>query len=372
LAKLRVHFDHQVFSLQNTGGNSRYLFELMCRLALIPEVDQELFLGLHQSQMPFSELAGESVRVVGRRSSIGPGTQRYVANEVLNNAYALARGRFDIYHPTHHRHLPLVRARRMVVTHHDCTAEKFPEDFRHYERASQAKAALYARADAILCISEASRQDLLHFYKVDPAKTRVVHHGLTRLERCSGAATELQDKVRREFVLYVGWRAGYKNFHGLLRSFRDSGLNQSMHLLVLGGGPMSPEHQRLIAELGLTQAVIHITDVSDGLLAEAYASARLLAYPSWSEGFGFPPLEAMSFGCPVLVCNASSLPEICGDAPFYYEKDDPDSLRDALLRAISDEEMRAAAIMRGKVVASRYSWQACADQTLAVYREVLK
>ena len=98
--------------------------------------------------------------------------------------------------------------------------------------------------------------------------------------------------------------------------------------------------------------------------------ARLLAYPSLFEGFGLPPLEAMHLGCPVLVCNTSSLPEICGDAPFYYEKDEPESLRDTLLRAVSDEPARAAAIQRGREVASRYSWEKCASETLAVYRDV--
>lgn len=371
MATLRVHFDHQVFSLQNTGGNSRYHFELMRQLAGCDSVGQELFLGLYQTQMPFTELAGENLRIVGRRCSLGPGSRRYVVNEVLNNAHALSRGRFDIYHPTHHRHLPMVRARRMVVTHHDCTAEKFPEDFRHYERVRRAKAELYALADAIICISEASRQDLLRFYSIDPAKTRVIHHGLTRLDGRPEGDTELGKRIRREFVLYVGWRAGYKNFPGLVHAFRDSGLYQLMDLLVLGGGAMSPGHQRLISELGLSDSVIHIALATDRLLAEAYASARLLAYPSWSEGFGFPPLEAMSFGCPVLVCNASSLPEICGDAPFYYEKDKPDSLRDALLRAVSDDRARSTAIEHGNAVASRYSWQACGEQTLALYREVL-
>jgi glycosyltransferase involved in cell wall biosynthesis len=371
LDPLRVHYDHQVFSLQNTGGNSRYHFELMRQMAASPGVEQVLFLGFYQSQMPFARLAAHNVRVVGRPSSIAPGTRRYLLNEALNNAFASYQGRFDIYHPTHHRYLPMVRHRRMVVTHHDCTAEKYPADFRYHQRIRSAKEKLYARADAILCISEASRQDLLHYYGVDAAQTRVVHHGIASLPRSPGAAAELDRQVRRDYLLYVGWRAGYKNFHGLLRAFRDSRLSRSLDLVVIGGGPLSPPHQQLIAELGLRDSVVVLERTGDELLAEAYARARLLAYPSWSEGFGFPPLEAMALGCPVLACHASSLPEICGDAPFYYQKDAPDSLVEALQRAVSDDSARAKAIERGTVIASRYSWESCAEKTLAVYREVL-
>jgi glycosyltransferase involved in cell wall biosynthesis len=331
---VRIHYDHQVFSLQSTGGNTRYHFELMRHLAGHPDLEQEVFLGLTPTAMPFFDLAARSVRVVGRQTALRAGGRLYMLNEALNSAFALTRGRFDIYHPTHHRFNPLIRARRMVVTNHDCTQEKFPEEFRYNERVLRFRRALFARADAIICISEASRKDLLHFYEVDPAKTRVIHHGLTGLVRSRSTHEEFARLLCGDFLLYVGARAHYKNFHGLLHAFRDSGLNHSMDLLVLGGGPMSPEHQRLIADLGISDSVTHVAMVSDAQLAEAYATARLLAYPSWSEGFGFPPLEAMSFGCPVLVCNASSLPEICGDAPFYYEKDEPESLRDTLLRSV--------------------------------------
>ena len=77
----------------------------------------------------------------------------------------------------------------------------------------------------------------------------------------------------------------------------------------------------------------------------------------------------MSLGCPVLACHSSSVPEICGEAPFYFAPDSPDSLHDALLYAARDETARARAIERGRVVASLYSWERCAEQTLALYRE---
>jgi glycosyltransferase involved in cell wall biosynthesis len=259
----------------------------------------------------------------------------------------------------------------MVITHHDCTHEKFPAEFRYLGWVIRANQRQFARADAIICISEASRQDLLRFYDIDPGKTRVIHHGFTRLQRSPEAAAELRRQLRRDYVLYVGSRALYKNFSGLLRAFHDAGLQRTMDLVVLGGGPMSAEDEQLISDLGLAPAVVRIGRVTDALLAEAYAAARVLAYPSLSEGFGFPPLEAMYLGCPVLVCNSTSLPEICRDAPFYYEANSQESLRLALESSVSDESARAQSIARGHAVASRFTWGKCAEQTLALYRECL-
>lgn len=325
---------------------------------------------MHQSDLPFAALAGGNVRVVGHESLLGPGGPRYVVNEALGNTYAMTRGKFDIYHPTHHRYMPLVRTRKIVVTHCDCTHEKFPAEFRYLDRVLRAKRALFSRADVIICISESSRQDLLHFYDIDPAKTRVIHLGVGLLTRSPQAADEISRQIRRDYVLYVGWRASYKNFRGLLQAFHDTRLHHDLDLLVLGGLPFSAEEVALVAQLGLTQAVVIIPRGTDELLAEAYAGARLLAYPSLSEGFGLPPLEAMSLGCPVLACHASSIPEVCGDAPFYFDPGNGESMQHALLQAVENEEARQSAIARGHEIVARYSWEKCAQETLAVYRDL--
>jgi glycosyltransferase involved in cell wall biosynthesis len=402
---VRIHYDHQVFSLQNTGGNTRYHFELMRHLAAYSGVNIDLFLGCYPAenlgvchperseyvrpggrtrevegplfrdnspmggpQLPSSGNCGE-LRITAWNSNIPPGSRRYLINDVLNSAHVLRHGPFDIYHPTHHRYLPLVRARRMVATLHDCTQEKFPEEFRYNHRVLHYRKALFARADAIICISAASRQDLLRFYRVDESKIRVIHHGVTQLTEFASKEMLRGTQSARPYLLYVGSRALYKNFRALLHAFRDSGLPREFDLRLVGGGPLSPTDSRLIAELGLTQIVVHTERVDDALLAKAYSDARLLVYPSLSEGFGLPPLEAMHLGCPVLVCNTSCLPEICGDAAFYFEPNSSESLTQALRSAAYDETARTRAVWRGREVASQYSWEKCAAETLAVYRE---
>jgi glycosyltransferase involved in cell wall biosynthesis len=105
--------------------------------------------------------------------------------------------------------------------------------------------------------------------------------------------------VRREFLLYVGSRAPYKKFDGMLKAFHETRLHDLFDLLMLGGGPLMQEEMDLMAQLSVTDSIISIPIATDALLAEDYA-AKLLVYPSLWEGFGLPPLEAMAAGCPVL------------------------------------------------------------------------
>lgn len=368
---MRILYDHQVFSLQNAGGASRYHYELAQYLGTQADVHTTLLVGWNQSVHPLTKLAGPHLRVVSHWTSLGPGVPRYLLNEAMGNAAALAGGKVDIYHPTLYRRMPMVRARSVVVTHHDCVHERFPEFFPDVKKVLRAKARLYAEADGIVCVSESSRQDLLRFYPVDKAKTRVVHHGLAPLPKTGLPDSGLAEKIRRDFVLAVGMRPPYKNFNRLLEAFAASGLSGSLDLLVLGGGRLTDEERRLAEKLGVAQAVVAVPQASEALLAEAYTRARLFVYPSLCEGFGFPPLEAMGAGCPVAASRAPSLPEVCGEAPLYFDPEDVEAMRQALVRGVNDAVWREEAAFRGREVAAQYSWQRCGEQTLEFYRNCL-
>jgi len=365
---MRIYYDHQLCSLQDAGGASRYHYELMRAISRQPGVEMEIFLGMNSTVYPYRELSSANTRVTSFPGPLRRGMLRYAINEVMGNALVPFRGRFDVYHPSHYRSMPLVRYRRFVVTHHDCIYERFPV-FRYVKKALEGKKALFARADGIICISESSRQDLLQFYNIDKSRTRVIYHGLTRPVRCSKAAEELGKLVRREFLLFVGHRAYHKNFAGFLKAFRETGLHKAFDVLALGGGAPRPDELALMRDLEVAENVISVPTASDGLLGEAYAGARALVYPSLWEGFGIPPVEAMSVGCPVVACNAGAVPEVCRDAPFYFDPQDESSLGTALLRAVSDEAARARAVQRGREIASGLCWEKCGAETLAFYRE---
>jgi glycosyltransferase involved in cell wall biosynthesis len=371
MAEMKILYDHQVFSLQDAGGISRYFYELASFMGRQAGMRTRVAMGMSGSVLPFAELKDAGVAVEMWRGGGAPGKYRYLGNEILGSALALAQGKVDIYHPTLYRRMPLVRARGVVATQHDCIQERFPHLFQGVEKKIRANRNLLAQADAIICVSESTRQDLLATYPVDAAKIRVIHHGLNQLPRSAVAAAELNALMRREYLLYVGSRAAYKNFDGLLQAYRDTGLYKSLDLLVIGGGTRTHEENGLAARLEIADCLRWLPHCSDGLLGEAYAGARLFVYPSLYEGFGFPPLEAMSLDCPTLVCHTSSLPEVCRDAPFYFVSGDQASFAATLLEAVKDEEKRALAVVRGRDVAHAYSWEKCGQETLELYRACL-
>jgi glycosyltransferase involved in cell wall biosynthesis len=368
VSTLRVLYDHQVFSRQSAGGASRYFCELVRQLSHAPNVELDLLVGASASVYALRELSSASARVRAFRAPMLPGIGNYALNEALGNCLAPLLGKADVYHPTLYRIMPGVKARRVVATHHDCTYERYPRQFRYVDKVMRAKRSQYARADAIICVSEWARTELLDIYGVERSKTRVIYHGLTRLPLRAESLAQVRQIVRRDFLLYVGSRAPYKNFHGLLTAFAETGLDRAFDLLAVGGGPLSRAEQARITKLGINHCVFVAPAAADELLAGAYAAATLFVYPSLSEGFGLPPLEAMSLACPVLASRVSSIPEVCGDAPFYFDPADQGSFHRELLRAVSDEAARRQSIDRGEEVIGRYSWEKCGRETLALYR----
>ncbi len=365
---MRILYDHQVFSLQDAGGASRYHFELIRNLQGLGEVAIELLIGLNASVMPFGSLQQAQTRVFGRQTALKPGVTRYAMNELFSLAMAPLRGTVDIYHPTLYRALPWVRRRRVVVTHHDCIHERFPNLFRNAASIVKTKRKLFAQADAIICVSESSRRDLLHFYDVAETKTHVVYHGFSPLP----LPVDSRGDSGKPYLLYVGSRAGYKNFALLLEAFSLSGLAGDYALLAVGGGPFTPEEKARIESLKLDGSVTVVPRADDATLARAYRDAALFVYPSLYEGFGFPPLEAMSLGCPVLVNQTSSLPEICGDAAFYFVATaDAGELSRCLASILADDSGRAMKRELGQRRVRLYDWNRAAHQTLDVYGSVL-
>jgi glycosyltransferase involved in cell wall biosynthesis len=364
---MRILYDHQVFSLQDAGGASRYHFELIRGLQATSGLTIEALLGLNNSVLPFASLRQANTRIWGRQTPARPGLYRYAANEIFSAAIAPSRGAFDIYHPTLYRALPWVRRRRIVVTHHDCIHERFPNLFSDAASIVRAKSRLFQQADAILCVSASSRNDLLHFYRGLENKSHVIHHGFFPLPEASQPIA-----IQAPYLLYVGSRSEYKNFGLLLHAFSRSGLAGDFRLLALGGGDWREAEKEQIASLRLQDSVVLIPKADESLLSSAYQGATLFVYPSLYEGFGFPPLEAMSLGCPALVQHTSSLPEICGEAAFYFESSEPGELAQVLTKTLADTTGLTRKRALGREQVKRYDWKVTALQSLAVYDSVLR
>src|SRR5690606_21619439 len=160
-------------------------------------------------------------------------------------------------------------------------------------------------AKMVICVSEATRQAALDYYRIAPDKLRVVHHGYSPIFRPT-------HEKRQTFLLYVGSRAAHKNFMGFLSAYRA--LPHRMPLVVVGQ-PWNRAEKRAIQGL----AVQLVTDANDTTLCQLYNQAYALVYPSIDEGFGIPLLEALACGCAVIASRIPSTVEVVGDCPFYMD-----------------------------------------------------
>ena len=353
-------YDHQIFSMQTYGGVSRYWLELLRALGRSADKPVVLFTGLHFSQFPLSELNPE-VRLLGARLPFTPprGSKYLRMASGLVCRQVLKYFKPKIYHPTYYDFIESPNSCGRVVTVHDMIHEKF---YGRDHPGSIQKVRAVNHADRLICVSWATRNDLLSYYPSLEERCFVVHHGVRRL-------TTPKSDVRlpqTPFILYVGNRREYKNFACLLKALQVMPRPLQPHLLCFGGEPWSSNDLAIIAKAGLSNK-FHTLRGDDSTLTAAYCGAKMLVYPSLYEGFGLPILEAMQCGCPVVCSNSSSLPEVAGDAAMYFDPKNSEELASVIGKLLEQDSVCSELRQKGYERAAQFSWEKAAQQTLNVY-----
>jgi len=277
---------------------------------------------------------------------------------------------------------PQAGYRRSVITVHDLTFLHYPEfltpDSRRYYN-NQIRWAV-GRASAISADSAATRDDLVDLLGVDANKISVIHLGLEPQYTPAAVDGGGDDAVLkrlglpRGYVLFVGTFEPRKNVPGLLSAYAL--LRQrcpDAPPLVLAGrrGWLFENSLEKIRALGLESHVTILSELAEDDLPALYRGAGLFVLLSHYEGFGFTVLEAMGCGVPAVVANRASLPEIAGGAALLVEPDDPAGAAEAMVRGLSDSDLRADLKARGLAQAARFTWDSTARATLALYHRVL-
>jgi len=176
----------------------------------------------------------------------------------------------------------------------------------------------------------------------------------------------------RPFFLFVGSRRGYKNFKRLVMAYHASiNLLKNLDFVCFGGGSFNSEELSFFKELKIPFDCIRQVSGDDALLSQYYKNAFFFVYPSLYEGFGIPPLEAMSYGCPVACSNTSSIPEVVGDAAIMFDPYSIESMQYSLEKLFLDSNIRDSLITRGFERIKKYSWKKCAGETIEIYRKVI-
>ncbi len=289
-------------------------------------------------------------------------------------------GPADIYHGLDFVLPPLSKKTRKVVTVYDLAFLEHPETAVPSLAAYLNKVVpeAVARADVVAAISHTTKQALIKHYHAPVEKITVIPCGVgAQFQRVTDLV--LLEETRRKFDLQqpflfsVGTLEPRKNHSGLIRAFHEvQQRNKSSLMLAIAGGKgwMYEETQNVVRELKLEDRVRFLGRISERELITLYSLAEMFAFPSFFEGFGIPPLEAMACGAPVITSNTSSLPEVAGDAALLVDPHDIHAIADAIQRLAENAQLREDLRQKGYRQAQRYTWSGAAARMLAVYQRV--
>ncbi len=293
----------------------------------------------------------------------------------LGLPFELNRRAVDVFHDLAYQ-LPLFRFSgnsRRIVTIHDLAPFTFPETntcrygvyWRWMTRAS------IARADRIVAVSNFAANEIRERFGIDEARITVIHSAVSPGFR---PAVEPIGVRGRPYIMVVANFEPRKNLTGLLRAFdrlvHHRNLDLDLHVI----GSMGWKNEQVYRELKARRLADRVTfEGYVGLerMIAAYHSAELAVVPSKYEGFGFPLLEAMACGVPVVSSRASSLPEIGGDAPEYVDPEDDEAMTEAIGRVLEGSDLRREMIARGLERAAEFSWEKSAMRYIDCYRSLI-
>ncbi len=269
---------------------------------------------------------------------------------------------------------------KLVVVVYDLAWMKFPHFYPRYYlwMARTGFRRAVRRCAGILTVSESSRRDILEATGFEDRRVRVAYCGLNDRFATVPSEAEIPEvlarlKVSRPYVLAVAGDHGpKKNLENILRAMATLPPElRAVRLVNVGVPRYNVEGVRaLIAELGLSDRVLNVGRVSDVDLRSLYAGARLTAYPSLYEGFGFPILESMALGTPVVTSNVSSMPEVSGDAALLVDPHNVGELSAAIRSILSDDRLRERLREEGLVQAARFTWQNAARNVRDFFAEL--
>jgi glycosyltransferase involved in cell wall biosynthesis len=276
---------------------------------------------------------------------------------------------------------PLIQPCPSVVTVYDLSFLRFPESFRPLQRLYLRLFTGHSvrRARRVIAISHSTRRDVVRFLGKPADRVDVIYCGVDDrfrpAEPAAVAAFRRQKGLPARFLLFLGTLEPRKNLMALLQAYAQLAAAQGdpPPPLVIAGG-QGWHYQEIFAaveRLNLAGRVIFPGYVPEGEKPLWYNAAELFVYPSLFEGFGLPPLEAMACGTPVVVSDASSLPEVVGDAGVRVPPTDRDALADAMAALLGSPLARAERRAKGLEQAARFSWQEAAHQTARVYERAL-
>jgi glycosyltransferase involved in cell wall biosynthesis len=366
---IKIAYDYQAFALTPYSGISRYFYEVSKFIDQFEDCEVNIVAPLYKNQYiknsPLGIVVGREFDklqdLLGITSLINRNASKHWFHENSPNIL------HETYYNPHDLRPPNCKT---VLTVYDMIHEKFSTGMNASERkVADIKKRSIERADKIICISENTRKDLLEMVDVNPEHVAVVHLGCSLT--VSDDLVELPI-VTAPYLLYVGARGHYKNFQTLLQAFSiNDKIHNEFKLVCFGGDNFSRSEKMKISKLNIKEDKILHFKGDDRLLANLYRNAVAFVYPSLYEGFGIPPIEAMRLSCPVICSNTASIPEVVGEAGYYFDPHSSEDIISAIESVAFSEEVRNKLIKKGLQRTLEFSWQKCAKETYSIYRKLI-
>lgn len=367
---MRIGIDARLV-FYNRAGIGQYILRLIEAMAKVHTSDDEFF--VLQSRKDKNNIINHNG--FQRKSLWTPSHNRF---EQPALSFEVSRLNLDLLHSPDFIP-PFRRNCKSVITIHDLAFLLYPhfltkDSARYYGQIDQA----WRKTDHIIAVSEATKQDSIKMLGVPEKKITVIHeaanpiYGPVPKEEARYHA-QSKYKLTQDFILFVSTIEPRKNLPGLLRAYRrlrDDYKREELLVLAGSKGWLWEEVYQTVEELNLENHVVFLGRVSSEDLVYLYNAASLFVHPSFYEGFGLTPLEALSCGVPVIVSNTAALPEVVGDAAMLIDPHDIEGLTVAMWRLLTEHELREDLICKGKKRAQKFSWIEAAQKTLEVYHRV--
>ncbi|MCM8709671.1 glycosyltransferase family 4 protein [Clostridium sp. SYSU_GA19001] len=288
----------------------------------------------------------------------------------------------ELYHvPQNGVGLPKEKKCPFVITLHDIIPIKMPETVGEtYLRIfNHEMPDIVSRCDGIITVSQFSKEDICKYYNFPKEKVFVTHLAAENIYRPLDSdecynLVQTQYGIYGEYILYVGGFSPRKNIIGLIEAFSKfkNKYKHDVKLVIAGKQGKSYEiYKKRSIDLGVENSVIFPGFIPIEHMPYVYNACKVLVYPSFYEGFGLPPVEAMACGVPVITSNVTSIPEVVGDSAIFINPYDVDELSEAIYTVFNDDKLREKLVIKGIIRSSELSWRKTAKDTLIAYNKII-
>ncbi len=360
---MKIAFDHTIFLIQKYGGISRYFIELQRNLK--KKHNSRIFCPIHLNEFlnkkSDNNLSLLKINYIPRYMTKILNSINYYYNDIY-----FSKWKPEIIHKTYYNNYLYNTKSKKILSVWDLSHEIYhhmynkPSNWRPKNEAIK-------NVDHVICLSKKTQKDFIKFYNFDVKNTSVVYPGTSNIQ-----SSKKEFNFDFKFFLYVGSRKKYKNFEIILKALSlKKEILQDYKLICFGNENFGSNELELMEKLNIKKKDIILFNGNDEILQGLYREAEALIYPSLNEGFGFPPLEAMSLACPVIVSQNEAIQEAVGECGFYFDPKDEKDLLDKIEKIINKNFDKVNLIQNGINRSNQFNWNKTGSDIEKIYEKVL-